>query len=93
VLLAELVLAFTGMKSAFAELGKSDASDLGTLSAAFGDVLRHTITGMRFSFIGLILLAMALFYHKYRRAWVWFFFVIAVLSACGLLYLLTVQLS
>ncbi len=45
---------------------------------------------MSLSFIGLILLSIALFYHKFRRGWVWFFFVIAALSAAGLLYRLAV---
>lgn len=89
-LVVGLVRTVIAMKSAFAELGKSGDSGPGALSEAIGDALKYSLIGMSLSFIGLILLSIALFYHKFRRGWVWFFFVIAALSASGLLYRLAV---
>jgi hypothetical protein len=60
-LVVGLVRTVIAMKSAFAELGKSGDSGPGALSEAIGDVLKYSLIGMSLSFVGLILLSIALF--------------------------------
>ena len=68
-LLIGLVGTVVGMKGAFAELGKTGASDVGALSGHIGEVLLYTMIGQSIAAVGAVLLGIAVIGLGYRRTW------------------------
>lgn len=57
------------MKGAFAELGKSGASDVGALSGYISEALVSTVIGLAVAAAGAVLLAISVIGLRYRRTW------------------------
>ncbi len=63
----------TGMMKAFRELGTSGTSDPAKLSGAIGEVLIASAAGIAVSFIGLLLVLIAITACRYRAVWMFWF--------------------
>ncbi|MFN0077648.1 MAG: MotA/TolQ/ExbB proton channel family protein [Prosthecobacter sp.] len=74
----------TGMMKAFKTLEASGAGDPAKLSAAIGDVLVYTATGIALSFIGLVLMIIAITVCGYRSRWMFQFLCFYGLFVIGL---------
>ena len=82
-LLIGLVGTVVGMKGAFAELGKTGASDVGALNEHIGKVLVWTTVGESVAVVGAILLGIAVIALRYRRTWAVVIFTLASLNLVG----------
>ncbi|MDP1592604.1 MAG: MotA/TolQ/ExbB proton channel family protein [Prosthecobacter sp.] len=63
----------TGMMKAFQVLGTSGTADPAKLSKAIGEVLVSAASGIAVSFIGLILVIIAITACRYRAVWMFWF--------------------
>lgn len=67
------VLGMLGMAEAFSVLRTSGASDPARLSEAIGNALIYALIAKGLSIIGLVLIAVAIIFHRYRAAWMFYF--------------------
>jgi len=67
------VLGMFGMAEAFSVLRTSGAGDPARLSEAIGNALIYALIAKGFSIIGLALIAVAIIFHRYRAAWMFYF--------------------
>ncbi|MBK8039526.1 MAG: hypothetical protein IPK22_20700 [Verrucomicrobiaceae bacterium] len=67
-------------KEAFAELGKSGASDVGVLSGLMAEAMVHKLIGHGIAAIGAVLLGVAVLALAYRQRWAVMIFCISLVN-------------